>query len=437
MPVNKTKGEIEARLTRSRSSQQEVQGAEMKSKEVDLDMERLIRSAEGPNLSREFEELLKALKASLNNNHFTYKKALDKIINFIRVIKVNKDNFLEEKIVVNGNDSGTNRYTMLLTVLREAQVAAFPESYLQPNKGITYICPTTRQLRNFQIPKHYIMSKKKLIMILRTSLKAKKNKNNDDMEMIKLLRRYLENVEANLPKTQFNKDDLDDDEQKKNDQNPFGSNPSQSIKPSGSKGGEKKKEDDKKDEKKKSRDEDHFQHLAEEIVRIWIVSLREVRVYFKDGRFILLDKKLMDSLAPTEIKRVISLLKGKDTVTRAWRSSLAEWLIEREEIKKRDKAEAEERRRRNYEEIGMYIKRSEELKAKGMKKISKDGRFLNIRAGGFSRFCREILDQGYSKEARQKLVEALSGTPIIEELEILDKLKDQLRKEADIKTVFT
>ncbi|KAL8088994.1 hypothetical protein AgCh_038666 [Apium graveolens] len=118
-------------------------------------------------------------------------------------------------------------------------------------------------------------------------------------------------------------------------------------------------------------DEDHFQYLAEEIVTLW------------------------------------------------------------EETKKRDKAEVEERRRRHDKEIEMYIKRSEELKAKGMSRISKDGRFLNIRVGGVLRFCIEFLDQGYSKEARQKLVKALSGTPIIEELEFFDKLKDRLRKEAD------
>ncbi|KAL8125464.1 hypothetical protein AgCh_012955 [Apium graveolens] len=61
-------------------------------------------------------------------------------------------------------------------------------------------------------------------MILGTSLKAKKNKNHDDLEMIKLLWRYLDNAEVNLPKTQFNNDDLDDDEHKKSDQNPSGSN---------------------------------------------------------------------------------------------------------------------------------------------------------------------------------------------------------------------
>ncbi|KAL8088154.1 hypothetical protein AgCh_038070 [Apium graveolens] len=62
-------------------------------------MERLIRAAEGPSLSREFDKLLKALKASLNDNHFTYKKALDRTINSIRVILVTKGNFKERRIV--------------------------------------------------------------------------------------------------------------------------------------------------------------------------------------------------------------------------------------------------------------------------------------------------------------------------------------------------
>ena len=145
----------------------------------------------------------------------------------------------------------------------------------------------------------------------------------------------------------------------------------------------------------------------------------------------------MDSLSPTEIKRIISLLKDKDTSTRAWRSVIAEWLIEREETRKRNEAESEERRRKYDEEIEMYIKRYEELKEKGMSRISKDGKFLNIKAGQFSRFRIDLLDKGYSKAARQELIEALSGTPIIEELEILDYLKDLQREQTDVKIVFT
>ncbi|KAL8104331.1 hypothetical protein AgCh_028515 [Apium graveolens] len=282
MPDNKTKGEIEARLARSRSSTQQVQGAEKSlNQEVDLDMERLIRAAKGPSMSREFDELLKALKASLNNNHFTYKKALDKTINFLRVIMVTQDNFLQKRIMVNTNDSRKDRCmqmslnylvsrrayeldilinkvrvvthedTLLLAELKNAHVATFPEAYLQPSKGITYICPNTKHFKHFQIPKQCVMANKKLIMILETGLKSKKNKNFDDVEMIKFLGRYLSDAEANLPKTQINKDNLDDDEQKKDDQNPFGSNPSQSTKPYGSKDGEKKKEDDKKNDEKK------------------------------------------------------------------------------------------------------------------------------------------------------------------------------------------
>ncbi|KAL8105191.1 hypothetical protein AgCh_029112 [Apium graveolens] len=83
---------------------------------------------------------------------------------------------------------------------------------------------------------------------------------------------------------------------------------------------------------------------------------------------------------------------------------LDEWLIEREEIKKRNEAEAEERRRRYDEEIEMYIKRSEELKTKGMSRISKDGRFLNIKAGGFSRFCIKFLDSGCPKGTCQEIL---------------------------------
>ena len=85
MHVYKPKGEIEVKL--AKSSTQHVQG-------VDVDMERLIRAAEGPSLSREFDDLLRVLKASLDNNFFTYKKTLDRTINFIRVILVTTKNTL-------------------------------------------------------------------------------------------------------------------------------------------------------------------------------------------------------------------------------------------------------------------------------------------------------------------------------------------------------
>ena len=89
-------------------------------------------------------------------------------------------------------------------------------------------------------------------------------------------------------------------------------------------------------------------------------------------------------------------------------------MITREERRKRNEAESEERVRKYDEKIEMFIKRSGELKAKGMSGISKDGKFLNIKAGGFSRFIIDLLDSGYPKVARQKLVEALSGKPIID-----------------------
>ncbi|KAL8134742.1 hypothetical protein AgCh_009673 [Apium graveolens] len=65
-----------------------------------------------------------------------------------------------------------------------------------------------------------------------------------------------------------------------------------------------------------SSDEDYFQQLAEEIVKVWVVTLKE----------------------------------DKDTATRAWRSVLAEWLVAREERKARSKSEYEEKRRKYDEE---------------------------------------------------------------------------------------
>ncbi|KAL8090762.1 hypothetical protein AgCh_040000 [Apium graveolens] len=158
LSANKTKGEIEARLLRS-----SVQARKGKSKEteqqIDVGMEMLLKAGDGPSLNREFDELLKA-RASLNNNFFTYKKALDKTINFIRVILVTRDNFQEKRIVTNINDS---------------------------------------------------------------DLKTKQYKTVEDEDMIKLLGRYLKNAETNLPKTQINTNgDLDDDEKKKDDKKPSG-----------------------------------------------------------------------------------------------------------------------------------------------------------------------------------------------------------------------
>ena len=63
-----------------------------------------------------------------------------------------------------------------------------------------------------------------------------------------------------------------------------------------------------------------------------------------------------------------------------------------------------------------------------MSRISKDGRFLNVKAGTFSKFKIDLLS-GYPKPDRLKLVEALRGTPIIWELEILVYLMDLIREE--------
>ena len=81
---------------------------------------------------------------------------------------------------------------------------------------------------------------------------SKKNKTVEDVEALKIIAKYLKNVEAMLPKTKINtKDDLDDDEQEKNEHKSSSSNPSQSSKATGSKGDDKKKEK----EEKKSKDD--------------------------------------------------------------------------------------------------------------------------------------------------------------------------------------
>ncbi|KAL8104975.1 hypothetical protein AgCh_028944 [Apium graveolens] len=101
------------------------------------------------------------------------------------------------------------------------------------------------------------MAHKKLILTLETDLKTK-NKTDEDIKMIRILGRYLRDPEAKLPKTQFNKDDLDDNEQKKDDQKPSGSNPSQSSKEPGSKEVAKKKGNDEKkgDDRRRKKKED-------------------------------------------------------------------------------------------------------------------------------------------------------------------------------------
>ena len=105
-------------------------------------------------------------------------------------------------------------------------------------------------------------------------------------------------------------------------------------------------------------------------------------------------------------------------------------MIAREDRRAKSKAEHEEKGRKYDEDIDMFIKTSEELKAKGMSRISKDGKFLNVKAGSFSRFRIGMLD-GYHKPDKLKLIEALTGTQILEELEILVHLKDLIRKDTN------
>ncbi|KAL8109980.1 hypothetical protein AgCh_025910 [Apium graveolens] len=107
--------------------------------------------------------------------------------------------------------------TLLLHELNNDQIRAFIEAYLQPSKRVAYIFPNIRRCKHFQLPKHYIVGNKKLMMTIETELKTKKNRTNEDVEMIKIFARYLKNVDTMLPKIQINEkdDDLDNDEKKK------------------------------------------------------------------------------------------------------------------------------------------------------------------------------------------------------------------------------
>ncbi|KAL8088920.1 hypothetical protein AgCh_038620 [Apium graveolens] len=191
-------GEIEVRIQQSKKAGKSKETGKLTSTHIgqsilqaqiskDVGKDRLLKAAEGPGQDQEFNELLTVLRMFHHNNYIIYKRALANNINFIRVVIVKVDNFLEKRIVANVNNCGLDRF-----------------------------------------------------------LQSKKNKKIEDEEMIRFLERYLQNADTMLPNSKFNlKDDKDDDEQKHDEQNPSGSNPSHSSKTTGSKV-EERKQDEKK-----------------------------------------------------------------------------------------------------------------------------------------------------------------------------------------------
>ncbi|KAL8091989.1 hypothetical protein AgCh_034322 [Apium graveolens] len=195
----------------------------------DVGKDSLNKAVEGPNQDQKFIELLVVLRISLLNNYITYKRALAKNINFIRAV----------------SKSSHSREHTAADRAKNAQITAFPEAYLYRNKGVTYIYPTTKQCKQLIIPGNCVKSNMRLIITLESDLKYKRNKKADDVEMIRILKRYLLNADTMLPNLKINnsKDDKDDDEQKHNEQKPSGSNASQSSRATDS-------NDRKQDEKK-------------------------------------------------------------------------------------------------------------------------------------------------------------------------------------------
>ncbi|KAL8105187.1 hypothetical protein AgCh_029109 [Apium graveolens] len=103
MPVSKTKGEIEVRIQQSK------------------DVDRLLKAAEGCCQDQEFNELLPVLRVSLHNKYITYKKALANNINFVRVVIVKVDNFLEKRIIANVNDCGLDMCLQGISCISEEE----------------------------------------------------------------------------------------------------------------------------------------------------------------------------------------------------------------------------------------------------------------------------------------------------------------------------
>ncbi|KAL8147271.1 hypothetical protein AgCh_004842 [Apium graveolens] len=92
------------------------------------------------------------------------------------------------------------------------------------------------------------------------------------------------------------------------------------------------------------------------------------------------DKKNPSSSNPSQASKATGSKdekkKGEDKKDEE-RKRRTEWLIEREERRRRNEAEYEERKRKYDDEIEIYIKRSGEVKAKGMRRIPEDGSLVN------------------------------------------------------------
>lgn len=171
------------------------------------------------------------------------------------------------------------------------------------------------------------------------------------------------------------------------------------------------------------------------MVKVWVVNIKEVRIYYRDGTFDKLGNSLMESLSTIELRRVVSLMKDRDTTTQAWRTILSVFIVNREEMRDEHNALLTERRRKYEYDIDAYLKRSEELTAAGKSRISKDGKFLHFKAGSLSRYRIGML-ASYPKPDLLKLIEALTGTPMLEELVLLVQIKEKVEKSSK-SSVFT
>ncbi|KAL8133544.1 hypothetical protein AgCh_008854 [Apium graveolens] len=78
-------------------------------------------------------------------------------------------------------------------------------------------------------------------------------------------------------------------------------------------------------------------------------------------------------------------MNRNDAFTRVRKAELAERLKERDERPAREKAEREANEMKYAKEIKIFEQRSNELKVKGLSRVSPDGVFLNVKTHKLSR----------------------------------------------------
>ncbi|KAL8126143.1 hypothetical protein AgCh_013432 [Apium graveolens] len=116
-------------------------------------LERLKMAIEGPCLDKKFAEFLEFLRVSLNFNHFVYKKAVDKNMNFLRVVLVTRQNFRKKRVgsLVASDSLGVLKlYPRIKPIYSEAEILtdSVQEVITRPRLGQIQDLTATVMTRN-------------------------------------------------------------------------------------------------------------------------------------------------------------------------------------------------------------------------------------------------------------------------------------------------